>query len=309
MRAVTVDRAAPGGLVLSTVAEPVPSPSEAVVCVAAISLNLGEVRRARSAADGWRPGWDSAGTVERAAADGSGPPHGTRVVGMRDEAAWAELVAVSSARLAVLPARVTFERAATLPVAGLTALYALEKRGSLVERRVLVTGASGGVGMFAMQLARLSGAHVTALVHREEKASSAALHADAVSVGDGAQLVSGAAPFDLILESVGGSVFANALQALAADGLLVTFGTSADRTSTIEIAPFYVRGGGTVYGFYLFHELKTHSAGAGLTRLAALLDSGKLDVHVDAVMPAGKIGDAVELLWNRAVTGKLVVTF
>ena len=128
---------------------------------------------------------------------------------------------------------------------------------------------------------------------------------DAVSVGDGAQFVSDAAPFDLILESVGGSVFANALQALAADGLLVTYGTSADRTSTIEIAPFYARGGGTVYGFYLFHELKTHSAGAGLTRL----DSGKLDVHVDAVMPAGKIGDAVELLWNRAVTGKLVVTF
>jgi NADPH:quinone reductase-like Zn-dependent oxidoreductase len=309
MRAVTVDRAAPGGLMLSSVDEPVPSASETLVRVAAISLNLGEVRRARAAADGWRPGWDFAGTVERAAGDGSGPPQGARVVGMRDEGAWAELVTVPSARLAALPASVTFERAATLPVAGLTALYALEKRGLLIERRVLITGASGGVGMFAMQLARLSGAHVTALVHREEKRALAAAHADAVRVGDGADLMGDAKTFDVILESVGGNVFANALRLLAADGLLVTYGTSADRNSTIEVAPFYVRGGAKVYGFYLFYELQRQPAGAGLARLAALLDAGKLDVHIDTVLPVAKIGEAVELLWNRAITGKLVVTF
>jgi len=279
------------------------------VRVGAISLNLGEVRRARAAADGWRPGWDFAGTVERAAADGSGPPPGTRVVGMRDEGAWAELVAAPATRLAALPASVSFERAATLPVAGLTALYALEKRGLLLERRALITGASGGVGMFALQLARLSGAHVTALVHREEKRGLTAAHADAVSVGDGSDLVRDAASFDVVLESVGGDVFANALRLLAPDGLLVTYGTSADRTSTIEVASFYVRGGAKLYGFYLFYELQTHPASAGLARLAALLEAGKLEVHIDAVLPAAKIGEAVDLLWNRAVTGKLVVTF
>lgn len=308
MRAVVVDRSAPGGLVLSDVPEPAPLPFEALVRVAAISINLGEVRRAKNAVDGWRPGWDLAGTVARAAADGTGPPQGARVVGVRDAGAWAELVTAPVDRLAVLPDGVSFERAATLPVAGLTALWALGKRGSLLGRRVLVTGASGGVGIFATQLARLSGAHATALVHREEKRAAVAAYADEVVIGDGSGLAQWK-PFDIILESVGGPVFANALGALAAEGLLVTYGTSADRFSTIEVAPFYVRGGAAIYGFYLFHELKAHASGTGLSRLAALLDAGKLDVHIDAVVPVAQIADAVDLLWSRRATGKVVVTF
>jgi len=306
MRAVIVDHSAPGGLVLAEVPEPILLPSEALVRVAAFSINLGEVRRAKNAENGWRPGWDLAGTVERPAADGSGPPPGAPVVGMRDFGAWAEFAAVSTDRLAIVPAGVSFERAATLPVAGLTALWALEKRGSLLGRRVLVTGASGGVGIFATQLARLAGAHATALVHHEAKRAVVAPHADAVVTGD--DQLEGAG-FDIILESVGGTVFAKALQALAADGILVTYGTSADRSSTIEVAPFYVRGGASIYGFYLFHELRTHSGSAGLARLAALLQVGKLDVHVDATLPAASIAAAVDLLWTRRVSGKMVVTF
>ena len=306
MRAVIVDHSAPGGLVLAEVPEPILLPSEALVRVAAFSINLGEVRRAKNAENGWRPGWDLAGTVERPAADGSGPPSGVPVVGMRDFGAWAEFAAVSTDRLAIVPAGLSFERAATLPVAGLTALWALEKRGSLLGRRVLVTGASGGVGIFATQLARLAGAHATALVHHEAKRAVVAPHADAVVTGD--DELEGAG-FDIILESVGGTVFAKALQALAADGILVTYGTSADRSSTIEVAPFYVRGGASIYGFYLFHELRTHSGSAGLARLAALLQVGKLDVHVAATLPAASIAAAVDLLWTRRVSGKMVVTF
>ena len=101
--------------------------------VAAISLNRGEVRRAMSAEAGWRPGWDLAGTVERAARDGSGPPSGSRVVGFLASGAWAEAAAVPTRALAVLPDAVTFVQAATLPVAGLTALYALEQAALLPD--------------------------------------------------------------------------------------------------------------------------------------------------------------------------------
>ena len=101
--------------------------------------------------------------------------------------------------LAIVPGGVTFERAATLPVAGLTALYALGKRGSLLGRRVLVTGASGGVGVFAMQLARLGGARVSGLVHRAEKRAAVEPFADEVFIGETA----GGGPYDVILESVG----------------------------------------------------------------------------------------------------------
>ena len=126
-RAVVVDPEAPGRLVISPVAAPVPDRGEAVVRVRAISLNRGEVRRAGMAVAGWRPGWDLAGEVERAAADGSGPRVGARVVGLLPEAAWAERVAVPTHALAELPEKVTLSQAATLPVAGLTALYALAK--------------------------------------------------------------------------------------------------------------------------------------------------------------------------------------
>jgi len=121
-RAVVVDPETSGRLVISPVAAPVPDRGGAVVRVRAISLNRGEVRRAGVAAAGWRPGWDLAGEVERAAADGSGPRVGARVVGLLPEGAWAERVAVPAHTLAELPEKVTFSQAATLPVAGLTAL-------------------------------------------------------------------------------------------------------------------------------------------------------------------------------------------
>ncbi|MGD1065286.1 MAG: zinc-binding dehydrogenase [Vulcanimicrobiaceae bacterium] len=309
MNAVVVDRAAPAGLVLAPVPDPEPRAEEALIRVAAVSLNLGEIRRARAAADGWRPGWDFAGVVERAAADGTGPPAGARVVGMQPgSGAWAERIASASRNLAVLPAGVSFERAATLPVAGLTALYALDKRGSLLGKKVLVTGASGGVGIFALQLARIAGAHATGLVHRKEKRAVVEPFANCCLVGETADCTHDIGPFDLVLESVGGDVFASALRQLAVDGLLVTYGTSAERTSTVEVATFYAGGGQAIYGFILFHELARHPAGVGLARLTSLLDDGKLDVHIDDVLPFAQIGAAAERLWSRGVTGKIVVT-
>src|SRR2546425_5731132 len=156
-RAVVVDPDVPGRLVIRPVAEPVPDRGEAVVCVRAISLNRGEVRRSGMAAAGWRPGWDLAGEVERAAADGSGPRVGARVVGFLPEGAWAERVAVPTHALAELPEKVMLSQAATLPVAGLTPLHALAKRRLLLGRRGLVKGPPGGAGDVAVQRGRPGG--------------------------------------------------------------------------------------------------------------------------------------------------------
>src|SRR6266567_2570767 len=146
MRAVVVDPAASGKLTICPVELRDPDRDEVAVRVSAVSLNRGETRRALQVAEpGWRPGWDFAGTVDTAAADGSGPKPGTRVVGMLPSGAWAERVNCRTHAVAVLPDAVSDAEAATLPVGGLTALHALRQGGLLLGRKVLVDGATGGV--------------------------------------------------------------------------------------------------------------------------------------------------------------------
>src|SRR5947199_6406172 len=175
VRAVVVDPAAPGKLAIKPVELRDPDRDEVAVRVTAISLNRGETRRALQVAEpGWGPGWDFAGVVERAAADGSGPAAGTRVVGILPSGAWAERVNCRSHAVAALPDAVTDAQAATLPVAGLTALHALRQGGLLLGRKVLIDGASGGVGHLACQLAAAAGAEIWGDVRREETRAAVA---------------------------------------------------------------------------------------------------------------------------------------
>src|SRR5437868_3474982 len=145
-----------GPVEMVEVDEPRASQSETVIEVKAMSINRGELRLLGSRARWWRPGQDVAGIVAQQAGDGSGPAVGTRVVALVDQAGWAERVAAPTSRIGVLPDNVSLGQAATLPVAGLTALRALRLGGTLLGRSVLVTGASGGVGHFAVQLAARS---------------------------------------------------------------------------------------------------------------------------------------------------------
>src|SRR2546430_3443019 len=160
IRAVVVDPTAPGKLAIESVELRDPDRDEVRVRVTAISLNRGETRRAvQQAEPGWRPGWDFSGVTETAAADGSGPTPGTRVVGILPSGAWAERVNCRTHAVAALPDAVGDAAAATLPVAGLTALHALRQGGLLLGPKVLVDGASGGAGHLACQLPPAAGWH------------------------------------------------------------------------------------------------------------------------------------------------------
>jgi NADPH2:quinone reductase len=308
-RAIVVDPDAPGRLAIREVEMPAPAPSEALVRVAAVSLNRGEVREIGSAAAGWRPGWDFAGTVERAAANGSGPKHGARVVGMLDEGAWAEHIAVPTPALAELPDAVSFAQAATLPIAGLTALYAIERGGPLLGRRVLVTGASGGVGIFACQLARLGGAQRVVGVVRAAEHAAPVREAGAheVVVGGDTAAAKPFGPYDTILDSIGGASLASALQLLAQDGTCILYGRTSGGDSTIDAAQFFLNGGSTLYGFIIFHEVKRHPAGQGLARLASLVAAGKLHTRIEVEAPWTEIADAARRLLDRRFPGKAVL--
>src|SRR5207249_2644709 len=195
----------PGGpepVAIHEIAEPEPKPNEALVAVHAFSLNRGELRLFQVRPEGWRPGQDIAGVLLRAAADGSGPPAGARVVALCDQAGWAEHAAVPSHRMAPLADNVSLGAAAALPVAGLTALRSLRHGAPLLGKRVLITGAAGGVGNLAVQLAARSGARVTAVVGNPERGHvldglGAAEIVTAIGDAQGR--------FGLILESAGGA--------------------------------------------------------------------------------------------------------
>lgn len=309
MRAVVVDHDAPNRLALREVDTPEPLPSEALVRVAAISLNRGEVRRATSLDEpGARPGWDLAGVVEQPAANGSGPLQGARVVGFLPSGAWAEKVAVPTNALAELPDEVSFEQASTLPVAGLTALYALEKGGGLVGKNVLVTGASGGAGLFALELARLAGARVAALVRREEHdglVREAGAHE--VAVGSDGKAAEPFGPYDVVLESVGGAVLGNVLGMLAPEGTCVSFGVSGGAESSFDVRTFFVTGGARLYGFILFHEVLSHPASGGLARLVRLVADGRLTPRIEVEADWTEIGSVAARLMDRGYTGKAVL--
>jgi NADPH2:quinone reductase len=294
--------------VLGEIDPPLPGPSQALVRVKAISLNRGEVRGGMSAQNRYVPGWDLAGVVEQAAADGSGPKTGKRVVGRLPVGAWAELVAVPTFSLAELPDKVSFSQAASLPVAGLTALAAIKKGGSLLARNVVVTGASGGVGMFAVALARLSGATVVGLIHHPEfEAAVCEAGASHVVAGEDA---SGAAPFgpyDLIVDGVGGAVLASAAALLAPGGVCVTYGAPQVPEITFSSRLFFAAPGAIITGLILGNEEKVEPASVGLKRLAALVADGRLHPHIDTETPWEQIAVVAQRLMDRQYAGKAVL--
>lgn len=308
-RAVVVDPNSPGRLAIKPSPMRPPLPSEAVVRVKAISLNLGEVRQALTTAEaGWRPGWDLAGVVEQPAADRSGPPAGARVVGFLSDGAWAEMAAVPTNAMAQLPDSVSFAQAATLPVAGLTALYSLEQHGAIIGRRVLITGASGGVGHLAVEIANRAGAFVVASVRRPEREKHARLSgADEVIVGEDPSIAAKFGPYDLILESIGGASLAAALKMIAPGGTCVLYGVSASSEASFDAATFMLTGGASLYGFNGYYELSRRPAAQGLARLAEMVAGGRLHPQIELEAPFEQIAEVANKLYDRGIAGKAVL--
>jgi NADPH:quinone reductase len=303
--ALTVTADAPH-VALAEVPEPEPLPFEAIVEVRAFSLNRGETRQLSDRPAGSIPGWDVAGVVARAAADGSGPPEGRRVVGIVRNGAWAQRVAVPTQNLAELPDGVSFEQAATLPVAGITALRALEICGFVLGKRVLVTGASGGVGRFAVQLAARAGAHVTGVSRNEQRARGLRELGAAEVVFDVGDV---ADDQEAILEGVGGASLGTAMGKVAGRGTIVSYASSDPDPACFGARTLFGRASGaSLRGMFVFEEIqRSATGGSDLARLAALVAAGELDPQIDLEGSWRDPAPALAALLERRVAGKAVL--
>ena len=293
---------APQQVTFGDVAEPVPADHEAVVEVAAYSVNRGETFLLDSPSAGWRPGKDLAGTVVVAAANGTGPTLGTRVVGHAPHSAWAERVAVSAASLAEVPSTVELTTAAALPLAGLTALRLIRRAGTLIGRRVLITGASGGVGHYVVELATGAGAVVTAVSATAERGARLREFGAATVT----HVCDAEGWFDVTMDSVGGDSFAEARRRTNPAGTVIWFGQASLEPVTLN---FFEWVDGTVGArIELFHyEITDHTDSEDLATLLRLVTEGRLHPEIGALLPWKDTALVIDDIRERRLRGNAVL--
>jgi NADPH2:quinone reductase len=285
------------------VPEPQPKPGELIIEVGAFSVNRGELRRLIGATIGWRPGWDVAGRVVSTGFDVADYSAGDSVFGMAAGGAWAERVAVDANRVVGIPPGLSLASAAALPVAGLTAVRTLRLAGSIDGRRVLVTGASGGVGRIILQLAHLGRAEVTAVLGKRGTAAALrALGADEVI----ADLDDVSSDFHVVLESVGGASFERSVDLVAPRGVVVSFGISEAPLASFNVGNFY-RKQARIHGYFLPDDVIERPPAQDLGYLATLVTTRTLRMELPFVARWTETTRALAALADRSIEGKAVL--
>jgi NADPH:quinone reductase-like Zn-dependent oxidoreductase len=306
---------------LEDIAKPIPPDDRVLIKVHAASVNPLDwhymrgkpyVMRASAgfgAPDDIRLGVDFAGTVEAVGKNVKRFKPGDEVFGGAD-GAFAEYVSVrESGALALKPANVTFEQAATVPVAGITALQALRDKGKIQRgQKVLINGASGGVGTFAVQIAKTFGAEVTGVCSTRNLEMVRSIGADHVIDYTREDFTQGSVRYDLIVDNVGTHSLSDYRRALNPQGALVTVGGPNEgrwigplsaAIKAMLVAPFVSQK----LVFMLAH-LKQDDLGT----LRDLMQAGKLTPVIDRRYKLSETAEAIRYLEEGHARGKVVIT-
>jgi NADPH2:quinone reductase len=295
---------APGRIARHQVPEPTPTADEALVVVEAYSVNRGELFLLDAPREGWRPGQDVAGHVERTATDGSGPAQGRRVVAHVPAGGWAPLVAAPTNALAMLPDSVTATAASTLGVAGLTALRLLRTAGTVAGRRLLLTGASGGLGHFVVELAAAQGALVTAVSSTAQRGERLLALGAAEVVAD---VEAAQGPFEVVFESVGGPSLEAALSRLAPRGTLLWLGQASRRPASLDF--FAVVSAAPYATIVPFSYWRSGASDADdLATLVRLVAADRLHPEIGLEADWHETPEVLVALSERRVRGNAVLT-
>ncbi|MCW6007558.1 NAD(P)-dependent alcohol dehydrogenase [Micromonospora sp. CPCC 205371] len=253
-------------------------------------------------------GRDIAGTVAAIGAQVTELAVGDRVLGEVNQRGFAEYAAARAAHLGRIPDGVTFEQAATLPVAGTTALQALRLGGAGAGSTVLVNGASGGVGTFTVQLAKALGAHVTGVCSTRNADLVRSIGADEIVDYTRDDVTKGPARFDVIVDLAGGYSLGGMRRLLKPDGVFVASSGTGGRVlgsiprlaAIAATAPFHRQRKVRV--------AVTKRSVPDLEHLAGLVAAGTLAPVIERTYPLSETADAIRHLETTHAQGKIVLT-
>jgi NADPH:quinone reductase len=326
MRAIVVDAfGPPERLRVGARPEPAPAPGEVLVRVRAAPVNyvdllvIGGTYQFRPSLP-FVPGKGPAGVVAALGHRVRDWRLGERVLAMAEEGGWAEIVALPADQCYRLPPTMSFVEAASMSLVYDTAWFALRERARLEPgETVLVLGASGGVGLAAVQLAHAAGAQVLAGIARPERAPAVrAAGADAVidlSVADlreGLRAQVRAATeghgADIVLDPLGGDFFAAALRALAWHGRLVVIGFAAGGIPTVR-ANYLLLKNIEVSGLQVsdYRKRRPREVARCFAEIFGLYDRGRIRPAAATMFPLERAGEALALLRDRRITGRAVL--
>ena len=312
----------PEGLVIADVAEPVAGPGQAVVRVESVGLNFADTLITRGKYQykpdlPFSPGAEIAGTVETVAAGVVAIRPGQRVMAYVNWGGAREKMAVDAAALVPVPDRVTLAIAAGLSVTYGTAMHAFKDRAALAaSETVVVTGAAGGAGSAAIEIARLMDARVIAVASSLEKLASAkASGADDLISFPGTDLkeavraLTGGNGADVVYDCIGGEAAEPLVRALAWKGRFLVIGFAAGEIPKIPLNLLLLRGAaiqGVFWGEAVRRDPAAHLA--NMRQVLAWTAEGRLQPRTHAVYPLAQIAEAIGVLDRREATGKVVLT-
>jgi NADPH:quinone reductase len=311
----------PSELELADVPDPQPRAGEAVVAIKAAALNFFDNLLIAGKYQvkppfPFSPASEFAGVVHSLGSGVADLAVGDRVMGWLGHGAARERVAVPATQLVKIPDALDFDRAAGLSVIYGTSYYALKDRAQLKAGETLaVLGASGGVGLAAMELGKLMGARVIACASSDEKLAFARQHGADETVNyardnlrDGLRALTGGEGVDVVYDPVGGPYAEPALRALAWAGRFLVIGFAAGEIPKIPLNLTLLKScdvRGVFWGAWTAREPEAHRA--NVRQLVAWAAEGKLSAHVHAVYPLAETAAALEAIANRQVMGKVIL--
>ena len=311
----------PDDLVLGDIPDPAAGPGEVVAKVVAVGLNFFDTliiagKYQTKPPFPFSPGGEFAGVVESVGAGVTAFRPGDRVMGYTNFNAARERTAVAADQIVKLPADLDFDRAAALTITYGTAYYALKYRALMRPRETLtVLGASGGVGLAAVEIGNVMGARVIACASTDDKLAFARAHGahevvnyEREDLREALKRLGGEHGIDVVFDPVGGRYSEPAVRSLAWESRYLVVGFAAGEIPKLPLNLVLLKGCavlGVFWGAWVRHDKDDYKA--AIATLAHWCAEGKLSCHIQKVYPLAETPTALKALANRQVMGKLVV--